>query len=68
MLPKVKRGVLGDLKIGLLVLKTSVEGSLAAARINLSLIHEDTLAKKFHAKINELQVRFDALVAVLKWV
>ncbi len=66
MLPKVKHGVLGDLKIGLLVLKTSVEGSLAAARINLSLIHENTLANKFNAKINEHQVRFDALVAGLK--
>ncbi|MDF2570038.1 MAG: Formiminotetrahydrofolate cyclodeaminase [Sporomusa sp.] len=65
MLPKVKHGVLGDLKIGLLVLKTCVEGSLAAAKINLSLIHEDTLAKKLQTKIDELQAKFDTVVAGL---
>ena len=66
MLPKVKIGVIGDLKIGLLALKTGVEGSLAAARINLSLIYEDALAKKFQIKINELQARFDGLAAGIK--
>jgi formiminotetrahydrofolate cyclodeaminase len=66
MLPKVKRGVLGDLKIGLLVLKTCVEGSLAAARINLSLICEDSVAKQFQTKINELQIKSDIVIAALK--
>lgn len=65
MLPKVKRGVLGDLKIGLLVLKTCVEASLAAAQINLSLINEDSVARKFHAKINELQKKYDVVISDL---
>jgi len=65
MLPKVKRGVLGDLKIGLLVLKTCVEASLAAARINLSLIQEDRFADAFKAQINELQTNFDLVIAKL---
>lgn len=66
MLPKVKLGVIGDLKIGLLVLKTGVEGSLAAARINLSLIYEDAYANQFQSKINELQAKYDTLAAKLK--
>ncbi|MBP2635357.1 MAG: Formiminotetrahydrofolate cyclodeaminase [Firmicutes bacterium] len=59
MLPKVKRGVLGDLKIGLLFLRTCVEASLAAARINLSLIYEADVVTSYQAKINELQTKFD---------
>lgn len=62
LLPRVKPGVLGDLKIGLLVLKTGVEGSLAAARINLSLIHEETISWRFQAKITELQTKFDKAI------
>ena len=61
LLPKVKPGVLGDLMIGLLVTKTAIEGSLAAAKINLPLIREDTLVRSFQDRINELQVKFDAV-------
>jgi len=32
VLPKVKHGVLGDLKIGLLVIKAAIEGSLATEK------------------------------------
>ncbi|SMC95516.1 cyclodeaminase/cyclohydrolase family protein [Sporomusa malonica] len=66
LLPKVKHGVLGDLKIGLLVLKTGIEGSLAAAKINLSLIKEELLVKEFQARIDELQGRFEILMTSLR--
>ncbi|CQR75028.1 Formiminotransferase-cyclodeaminase [Sporomusa ovata DSM 2662] len=59
LLPKVKQGVLGDLKIGLLVIKTGIEGSLTAARINLPLIKDAQLVRVLQARINELQVKFD---------
>ncbi|TWH47297.1 cyclodeaminase/cyclohydrolase family protein [Sporomusa sp. KB1] len=65
LLPKVKQGVLGDLKIGLLVTKASIEGSLAAARMNLSLIKEEKLVKELRARIDELQVEFDKAMTKL---
>ncbi|SDF72851.1 cyclodeaminase/cyclohydrolase family protein [Sporomusa acidovorans] len=66
MLPIVKPGVLGDLKIGLLVLKTSIEGSLAAARINLSLIHDHAVAEEFQTRINKIQTGFETAVIKLR--
>jgi formiminotetrahydrofolate cyclodeaminase len=66
LLPKVKHGVLGDLKIGLLVLKAGIEGSLAAAKINLSLIKDDTLVKGFQVRIDALHVKFDMLKTSLR--
>lgn len=65
LLPKVKQGVLGDLKIGLLVTKASIEGSLAAARMNLSLIKEEKLVNELRARIDELQVEFDKAMTKL---
>lgn len=61
LLPKVKPGVLGDLKIGLLVTKTAIEGSLAAAKINLPLIKEAKLVKGFQDRIDDLQAKLDTL-------
>jgi formiminotetrahydrofolate cyclodeaminase len=66
LLPKVKHGVLGDLKIGLLVTKVGIEGSLAAAKINLPLIKEDKLVKELQARIDELQVKFDTVMTNLR--
>ena len=40
---------MGDFKSGLLVVKVGVEGLLAVARINLSLIKEDRLIRDYHA-------------------
>lgn len=65
MLTIIKHGVFGDLKIGLLVLKTGIEGSLAAARINLSLIQDDTVAQQFQTRIDEIQTKFAAAVCEL---
>ena len=65
MLTIIKHGVLGDLKIGLLVLKTGIEGSLAAARINLSLIQDDTAAQQFQTRIDAIQAKFLAAVSEL---
>lgn len=59
LLPKVKKGVLGDLKLGLLALKTGSEGALAAAGINLSLIKEEKLVEALQARVDELQESFD---------
>jgi len=66
LLPKVKQGVLGDLKIGLLVTKAGIEGSLAVARINLPLIKDDKLVKDLQARIAELQINFDMAMAGLE--
>ena len=66
LLPKVKHGVLGDLKIGLLVLKAGIEGSLAAAKINVALIKDETLVKKFQTRINDIQGNFDMLISSLR--
>lgn len=66
LLPKIKHGVLGDLKIGLLVIKAGIEGSLATARMNLPLLKEDAITKGVQARINELQVRFDTVVTDLQ--
>lgn len=65
LLPKVKQGVLGDLKIGLMVTKTGIEGSLAAAKINLSLIKDDKLSQELQARLAALQVEFDTAVTRL---
>ncbi|WP_373665394.1 cyclodeaminase/cyclohydrolase family protein [Sporomusa silvacetica] len=65
LLPKVKKDVWGDLKIGLLVPKTGIVGSLAAARINLSLITEDKLVKELQFRIDELQISFDMVMTNL---
>ena len=65
LLPKVKQGVLGDLKIGLLVTKAGIEGSLAAARINLPLIKDEQLVKELQARIAELQEKFDTTMTRL---
>ncbi|WP_325532380.1 cyclodeaminase/cyclohydrolase family protein [Sporomusa sp.] len=66
LLPKVKHGVLGDVKIGLLVLKAGIEGSIAAAKINLSLIKDDTLVKGFQVRVAALHVKFDMLKTSLR--
>ncbi|WP_371381667.1 cyclodeaminase/cyclohydrolase family protein [Sporomusa aerivorans] len=66
ILPIVKHGVQGDLKIGLLVLKTGIEGSLAVAKINISLIQDDTVAKKFQTRIDEIRTKFEAMVTELQ--
>jgi len=65
VLPKVKHGVLGDLKIGLLVIKAAIEGSLATAKINLPLIREDTIVTILQVRIDELQAKFDTVMTGL---
>ena len=66
LLPKVKHAVLGDLKIGLLVIKAGIEGSLAAATMNLPLLNEAKIVDEFQVRINELQTKFDTLMANLR--
>lgn len=61
LIPIVKHDVLGDLKIGVLVTKAAIEGSLAAAKINLPLIKETELVQKFQARIDDLQIKFDTV-------
>jgi formiminotetrahydrofolate cyclodeaminase len=63
--PKIKHAAIGDLKIGLMVIRTSIEGSMAAARINLSLIQDAALVRTFQARIDEQQVRFKTLMTSL---
>ncbi|HWR07923.1 cyclodeaminase/cyclohydrolase family protein [Sporomusa sp.] len=59
LLTKVKPSVLGDLQVGLLVSKAGIEGSLTAARLNLSLIKDKQLIKILQSRIDELQSKLD---------
>lgn len=66
LLPKIKHGVLGDLKIGLLGMKAVVEGSLVTAEINLQLLKKDTLKSVLQVRIDELQEKFDRVMTGLR--
>ena len=61
LLPQTKPGVAGDLKIGLLTLRTCITGALTAAKINLPLIRDQQLQADFAARVEWLQRQFDAL-------
>ncbi|HWR37887.1 MAG TPA: cyclodeaminase/cyclohydrolase family protein [Patescibacteria group bacterium] len=65
-LPQTKPGVSGDLKIGLLTLRTCVDGSLAAARINLPLIRNNPQKAAFKTRIDQLQQQFDEIILKLR--
>jgi len=66
LLPQIKHGVLGDLKIGLLVMKAVIEGSLVTAKINLQLLKKDTLKMVLQVRLDKLQARFDTVMTGLR--
>jgi formiminotetrahydrofolate cyclodeaminase len=66
LLPKITNSMRGDLKVGLLVIRAGIEGSLANAKMNLPLLKEDTIIEGVQSRIDELQVKFDTVITGLQ--
>ena len=61
----VKPSVVGDLKVGLLVTKASAEGAFITAKINTSMVKDESMANKLLVRINKQQVKLDGILSDL---